>query len=181
MIEIWKDIVGYEGNYQVSNYGNVKSLRRNEIYKKNGTNNTKRIRKEKILKNRLDKDGYCSVSLCKNGTIKHCRVHRLVLFTFDPNPKISLNHLDGNKQNNKLENLEWCSVLENNLHSIKMGFTKIGEKHYKAKLTNENVSEIKRLYQQNITITKIAKQFNVNFSTILDIIKKRSWKQHVLV
>lgn len=102
-IEIWKDIEGYEGLYQVSNFGNVKSL------------NYNRTGKEKILKSKKDKDGYLQFSLCKNGKVKHFKTHRLVALAFIPNlenlPQV--NHKDENKENNHVDNLEWVSPKEN--------------------------------------------------------------------
>lgn len=97
MIEIFKDIEGYKG-YQVSNYGNVKSL------------NYNRTGKEKILKPTKNSDGYLQVSLHKDGKRKTCKVHRLVAQTFieNPNNLPQVNHKDENKQNNNVENLEFC-------------------------------------------------------------------------
>ena len=97
MMEIFKDIEGYE-NYQVSNYGSVKSL---------GNGKT---RKEKVLKPTKNKDGYLRVGLCKQGKRKMYLVHRLVTSAFieNPNNYEEVNHKDEDKTNNKVENLEWC-------------------------------------------------------------------------
>ena len=106
MKEIWKDIKGYEGLYQVSNLGKIKSLSR-KIF--NGKNYY--ISKEKILKPAKDKDGYVQVLLYKNNRHKTYKVHRLVAMAFIPNPNNlpQINHKDENKQNNRAENLEWCT------------------------------------------------------------------------
>lgn len=105
--EYWKPVVGYEGLYEVSNWGRVKSLER---YRK-GPNGSIRICKGRILKLRTDKDGYLLVALCKNNIKKTFRVHRLVAEAFIPNPDNlpCVNHKDENKQNNVVSNLEWCS------------------------------------------------------------------------
>lgn len=97
--EIWKDILGYEGKYQVSNRGNVKSL------------NYRRTGKEKILKGSDDGTGYLRVGLWKDGNAKECTIHRLVAQAFLPNPDNlpQINHKDEDKYNNCVENLEWCS------------------------------------------------------------------------
>ncbi len=104
MKEMWKDIAGYEGKYQVSNLGNVKN---------NKTN--------KILKNRKDKHGYFYVALCKNSKVKAMKVHRLVAQTFISNPKNKpeVNHIDGIKTNNLINNLEWVTHNENMDHAWK--------------------------------------------------------------
>ena len=100
--EYWKDIEGYEGLYQVSNLGRVKSLKDN-----------RGNYREKILKQLKDKDGYLYVNLYKNRKMKGCKVHRLVAQTFIHNPNINhytqINHIDEIKSNNCIENLEWCT------------------------------------------------------------------------
>lgn len=99
MIEIFKDIEGYEGLYQISNYGSVKSL---------GNGKT---RKEKVLKPTKNKDGYLRVGLCKQGKRKMYLVHRLVTSAFieNPNNYEQINHRDEQKTNNHVTNLEWCT------------------------------------------------------------------------
>ena len=118
MKEMWKDIKDYEGLYQVSNLGRVKSLER--LAKSN--NNNYRIVKEKLLKQSEDKDGYKRVSLNKNNKSKLCTIHRLVAEAFIPNPNNypCINHKDENKQNNNLENLEWCTVKYNNNYGTRI-------------------------------------------------------------
>lgn len=109
MNEIWKDIKNFEGLYQVSNLGRIKSLERktNYIYKKGGQH----LIKEKIIKQFQNKYGYLKCFLYKNGTRKTFNVHRLVAQAFIPNPNNlpQVNHKDENKKNNNIVNLEWCS------------------------------------------------------------------------
>ena len=102
-MEIWKDIKGYEGLYQVSNYGKVKNVNTN-----------------KILKQFLTDKVYCKVSLSNCGNKKHLRVHRLVADAFIPNPDNlkQVNHIDENKQNNNADNLEWCDGFYNMAYSF---------------------------------------------------------------
>lgn len=112
MEEIWKDIEGYEGLYQVSNLGNIKSLR-----KRIDKGKCHRYFDEKILKPIETNRGYLRVKLCKDRKIKKIRVHRLVAEAFIKRPELEVNHIDGNKKNNKAENLEWVTQRENKQHA----------------------------------------------------------------
>jgi len=115
--EIWIDIVGYEDMYQISNLGRVKSLSR---IHSNGIN-THYTTKEKIRKHRVNiqRNGYCEISLFKNNKEKRYKIHRLVLIAFSNNieNKPEVNHIDGNKENNRLDNLEWVTSIENSKHA----------------------------------------------------------------
>lgn len=120
MQEIWKDIKDYEGLYQVSNFGNVRSLYRIENYSK-----YKRKRNGKILRQNTTR-AYNYVILCKNNKTKTFRTHRLVAETFLPNSNNYpvINHIDGNKQNNRIENLEWCTYKYNIEEAYRLGLSK---------------------------------------------------------
>jgi hypothetical protein len=116
MDEIWKDIPGYEGYYQASNFGNIKSVDR--IIKH--TRCKKMHRNETILKqHRSIRNGYMHVSLCVGNIAKTKRVHRLILSAFKPtnNKKMQCNHIDGDKTNNNINNLEWVTQSENMKHA----------------------------------------------------------------
>lgn len=121
--EIWKDIEGYEELYQISNFGNVKSLPKKVRYTNRYGSICYRLTNERILKPVINCWGYCSVTLFKNKTRNSQRVHRLVAYAFIDNPlnKPEVNHIDGNKQNNCVENLEWCTSHENGIHAWKIG------------------------------------------------------------
>ena len=113
MKEVWKDIKGYEGFYQISNFGNVRSLKKwSGIYKVY-------VDREKILKTTKFSNGYCFVSLKS----KKYTVHRLVAEAFleNPNNYPIINHKDGNKQNNKIDNLEWCTYKHNIKEAQRIG------------------------------------------------------------
>ena len=133
IMEIWKDIKGYEGLYQVSNMGRIKSL---------GNDKT---RKEKILSLKPNNKGYIIVHLCKNGKRKHFSVHRLVAEAFLPNPDNLpvVNHkIDDfeHRSDNRVENLEWCTVEYNNnygTHNKKLSKSLKGKKHKKHKLKKQ--------------------------------------------
>lgn len=109
MIEVFRDIPGYEGLYQVSNLGNVKSL---------GNGDNKKC-KERMLKSCKDKDGYLMVCLSIHSYEKSYRIHRLVALAFLPNPNNypQINHKDENRSNNNVDNLEWCDQQYNNEYS----------------------------------------------------------------
>lgn len=119
MQEIWKDIDGYEGLYQVSNKGRVKRVAGIVKREQKGKLPAYQPIKEKILKAGIRKDNYLTVALCKNGKGTSYLVHRLVATAFIPNynnyPVI--NHIDENKQNNDFRNLEWCTSEYNNTYN----------------------------------------------------------------
>lgn len=113
MKEVWKDIEGYEGKYQISNLGRVKAL------------DFKRTKKERIMKPHINTSGYLAINLYKNAKFKTYRIHRLIAQAFISNPenKPCINHIDGNKLNNSIDNLEWCTHRENTIHAIKTGLS----------------------------------------------------------
>ena len=137
--EIFVDIEGYEGLYQVSNFGNVKSL---------GNENTK---KEKILKFGKDGGGYLIVNLYKNCTKKTSKVHRLVANAFIPNTNKlpCINHKDENKENNCVENLEWCTYQYNNTYR-NLQQRRVANTDYKAIGRKNAEKQSKQVYQYDL-------------------------------
>ncbi len=129
--EIWKDINGYDGIYQVSNIGNVRSLGFEWVLNNGG----KHKRGIRLLKNTTHHPkGYRYVMLySKDGSRKSHSIHRLVITAFKGNPKNypQINHIDGNKSNNDLSNLEWCNNSQNQIHAFLHGLNKprFGEEH----------------------------------------------------
>ena len=161
--EVYKCIEGYEGYYQVSNKGNVRSMDRiNESgYKLKG----------KMLVQSTDKDGYKRVSLSRGGKQKGFGVHRLVLETFDKKDERTVNHKDGCKQNNSLDNLEWTTRSENIRHAFDTGLIsrRTGE-GYKPRLTLGQATEIRQLHQKGSTQTFLSKEYNVSRRIIYNIV-----------
>ena len=132
-----------------------------------------------FLKQKTQSNGYQSVTLSFGKSKKTCNVHRLVALKYIPNPenKPHVNHIDGDKSNNHLGNLEWVTPKENTKHSIEKGLqSPQGETNANAKLTLEQVKEIKILLTQvDVIKTEIAKKYGVSVSAIHDIDKKRNW------
>lgn len=165
MEEIWKPVVGYEGLYEVSNEGRVKSIRKSKDKNRNITI------QEKIVKPwGLYKQVYLPV---RNKDY----VHRLVAKAFIPNPenKPYVNHIDNNPGNNKVGNLEWCTQKENVAHSSKQYRNHFGEKNGMRKLTNKNVEYI-RNNSGKIKRKILSKMFKITLSNLSSIINRKSWK-----
>lgn len=143
--ENWLDIPNYEELYEIDTFGNIKSKDK-KVKNKNGY----RIIKGKILKPKYDKYGYLKIGLTKNNKQKFYFVHRLVAKTFLPNPNnyLIINHKDGNKTNNYIGNLEWCTQKYNIKHAYDNGLKKgvsadhKGSKHPRSKLTEKEVQMI---------------------------------------
>ena len=115
-VEEWKDIPDYEGYYQISNLGRVKSLEKTLVIRER-----KCVYKALIKKNGVSKRGYWEVSFCKNGKGIRKKIHRLLSICFINNPRNhpQVNHIDGNRLNNKISNLEWVNNRENSCHRVK--------------------------------------------------------------
>jgi len=158
MKEIWKKIENYKGLYEVSDAGKIRSAKQN-------------------LNPVLTTAGYPKVKLCRDGNVKSMLVHRLVAIAFLDNPenKPQVNHKDGDKTNNNVNNLEWCTASENMKHAFatKLNVTLTGENHPSSKLSNSDVVNIKSL-KGKVSYLKISKMYNVNFYHIRDIMRGKS-------
>lgn len=159
---IFQEIKGYRNKYLISDLGCVYSIKRNIF-----------------LKLQTNRYGYLYVDLCKNGKRKHFTIHRLLAnaFIFNPDNKPEVNHKDGNKLNNCIENLEWCTPLENTLHAHKNGFIKIlyGENTSNHKLNENQVMQIHGMYMGGLSTIKLGRIFNVSHTTIVKIISGKHW------
>lgn len=178
VIEIWKDIEGFEGLYQVSNMGKIKSCERFVKHSRNP--NFFRSIKEKLLKQTIGRKGYLVVNLSKDGEHDCKRVSRLVAIAFVPNPdnKPEVNHKDGDKLNNNDWNLEWNTTSENIQHAYDNGLKKAwdglkGETHGRSKLSEIDVLNIRKSSKLD---EDLANAFGVKKSCINKIRNKQSWK-----
>lgn len=172
MEEIWKDIEGFEGYYQISNFGNVKALA-----------NGKRKKHDKILKVQKDSDGYSVIGLhCAEKGIysKTHKVHRLVAKAFVQNPDNlpEVNHKDENKTNNYFENLEWCTTKYNLTYGHRLDCAR-GERNSRHKLTADDVIEIRKIYVKGdlkFGQSALAKKYGVAHPSIAAIVNRETWK-----
>ena len=180
-MEIWKDVIGFEGAYQVSNFGNAKSVDRKVKHNFGGL----ALKKGKLLKLIPDKDGYLRVNLKRQQKTNNRIVHRLVASAFIDNPenKPQVNHKNGIKNDNRVENIEWCTTFENRQHAYDTGlqnsFTRQGEKNNFNKLREEDVRGIRLLYNKKngFTQKRLSEIYGVTQSCVWNIIKNKTWKQ----
>lgn len=167
--EIWKDIEGYNGDYQISNRGRVKSLKCNSGSKESPPY---------ILKDKKD-HGYRRIALYKNNNPKFYRIARLVAMHFVSNPKnkSQVNHINGDKTDDRAINLEWTTPKENTRHAHNMGLvdSAIGENASGSKLTSKQVVNIKKLLKQGVTQKEIAKKYPVTQVSIHKIKHGKTW------
>lgn len=178
--EIWKDIEGYEGYYQVSSLGRVRSLDRVVINSKNVC----RKHTGKILKINFIADGYLGCSLYKNRRMKTARIHRLVAKMFIKNNgnKKCVNHKNGIKTDNRVDNLEWCTHSENMNHAVQNGLKlgSQGSSHFLSKLTEESVRNIRLLSKIcGVSNVDLSAYYKVDSSIISKIVNYKIWK-HVV-
>lgn len=177
-MEEWKTVPNTEGRYEVSTFGRLRT---------NGWKGTNQIR---VMKPAKDANGYLRTMIKINGRLKTVKIHRLVAEVFIPNPenKPQVNHIDFNRSNNAVSNLEWCTFKENIQHSIDakrfkwngvMPPKKLGSQVGNSKLTEDQVREIRKKFKPRVyTREMLAQEYGVSSHTIKDCILRR-WK-HVI-
>jgi len=180
MIEVWKQVVGYEGLYEVSTLGNLKTF------------NWKGTGQTRIMKPAKDHKGYLRTMLVKDKIAKTIKMHRIIAQAFLVNPenKATVNHKNGIKDDNRVDNLEWATCKENTHHAIANGIfvfstkessvnkiVKRGELNGNAILTAEKVIEIRAKYNpRKVSQLELANEYKVSRCTIKDIVNRKSWK-----
>ena len=164
--EIWADIAGYDGMYQISTKGRVKSFKRGKAI---------------LIKQKLNEDGYLHVCLSKGCHHKCFSVNRLVAMAFIPNPenKPEVDHIDNNHTNNCVENLRWATRGENAKYAVESGAYRFGDNHPRAKLTTAQAKEIMEIYiprSKEYGIKALAKKYGVSRATIENVIYGGAWR-----
>ena len=172
-MEEWRDVVGYEGKYQVSNLGNVRSIDRTFI----NACGVIVTRKGSILKPRFNRCGYMRVTMHKDGKVNTEVIHRCVAEAFIPNNKNlpQVNHKDGNKRNNSVSNLEWCTASENMHHAAQKGLRNNALEYAKSKrkaviATNIETGE-KTLYK---SVHEAEKVFGRHVTNVLSGLRNKT-------
>ena len=167
-MEIWRDIKGYEGHYQISNLGNAKSFKFGKIL---------------ALKTAKTIHGYLYFTLCKNGFAKKIVVHRLVAIVFISNPqnKICINHKNGIKTDNKVDNLEWVTYKENYIHALKNGLTrqhkwtgKFGYENNRSKKINQYCAKTLKYLKSFGSYHEVARKMNCGYEKIYCAVKRKT-------
>jgi len=174
-MEIWKSIEKFDNQYEVSNEGRVRS-KQAVILRSNGRQHT---RASKILKPADSGRGYYGGAVCVNKKMTTYKVHRLVAEAFCDRlgEDLEVNHIDGNKLNNRAENLEWVTRSENVKHAVRTGLLPVtrGSQRTQATIDESQVREIKRLMAQGVQRKQICEQVGCSIHVYKDIQRGKSW------
>ena len=181
--EVWRDVFGWEGIYEISSRGRVKRIKR-RVTHKNQVTDFSMVYPAKILKAHPDSRGYPQVSLngISEGKSKRvARVHRLVAEAFIPNPhnKAQVNHINSNTMDAHLSNLEWCTASENQKHSWGLGGRerKFGEDSPVCRYTEDVIAKVYRLAKMKaMSQEKIGKKYSMPQITVSNIRTKKTWR-----
>ena len=169
--EVWLPVPEYEGLYDVSNLGRIRSYHNFGYELK---------REPRIITPSKERYGYLQITLCKQGKHKQTKIHLIVANAFmSPNPGgHQIDHKNGIKTDNRVSNLEWVTPKENTIRSVKLGLKPRGERHGNHKLTRAEVEKIRELYKGGgYTHRELGKMFGISHSVAGKIIRKEMWAQ----
>lgn len=171
--EIWKSVKNYEGLYEVSNFGNIRSIDR--YVQRSPTSTFQSLRKAIPRKLTFNADGYYQVRLSKNGKAKSEPVHKLVATTFIPNPDNlpEINHIKPPKTNNRVDNLEWCTGKQNKEHQHSTMNIKYNAGNV---LTIEQVKSIREERRNDATIQSLVNKYGVVRTSIKNVLSYKTYK-----
>lgn len=168
-MEEWKEIDGWAGKYLISNFGRMKSL---------GGKYSTKCPDGYITEGSIDVLGYRCITMRSPGRREQKRVHSLVASAFleKPSPLHCVNHKDGNKLNNHVDNLEWITKKENCLHAVRIGLHNLkGEHHPMAKLTEKDVLRMRKLRLDGQSYERLGKRFGVSRRQAADVVNGKNW------
>lgn len=171
MTEKWTTINGYDGLYEVSSFGRVRSLDQKVRYTHAVTGEEHfRNKRGRILRQTENPSGYWYVTLHKDKIVKTFSIHRLVALNMIPNPENynQINHIDAIKSNNSVENLEWCSEKQNSAHAVKNNLIRRGENHYRSVLSDKDVKDIRA---SSDSIKDLCNRYGVEYRCMWQIVR----------
>lgn len=177
-MENWKDVAGWEGLYQVSDLGRIKSLPRTFVTK-NRWGAMMKTTSEKISAPNLNKGNhYLAVTLTRGGVPKRRLIHSLVCEAFHgprPSPRHHCAHGDGNPINNRADNLRWATVKENSADTRKHGRLRVGEKSNLSRLTEQDVIAIRKRFEAGSALSELAEEYRMTKEGVSKIVKRQNW------
>jgi hypothetical protein len=175
MNEIWKDIPKFNNEYQISNFGKIRS-KHAVIIRSNGTTHT---RVSKILKPAKSKDGYYKGAVCVDKKMRTYCIHRLVAeaFCFKSYETQEVNHINGVKTDNRAENLEWCNRSENILHALRLGLLipRKGSQKTESKMDEATAKKLKEMIANGIKRSLVCEQLGITVHMYKDVQRGKTW------